>query len=396
VTVVVFSDFQCPFCKRAAERIAELRTRYGPKIRFVFKNQPLPFHQRAEPAAQLALEARAAQGDAGFWRAHDALFASAPALDDADLDQVARSSKLDPVVARAAIGAHKHRASIQADTKLAEQLGVSGTPQFFVNGRKLVGAQPLAAFEALVDEVLPAAQALVARGVPAARVYEETIKNGVTAPSGGKGAAAPVDTAVYKVPVAGSPVLGPAAAPVTIVMFTDFQCPFCKRAVATLEELRKRRPAQVRLVFKHNPLSFHPRAEPASQLALEARAQQGDAGFWRAYEELFASAPALDDADLDAVSASLRLDGARVRGAIATHRHAAAIAADQALAGQLGAAGTPTFFVNGKILVGAQPIDKFEQIVDEVLPAAQALLKRGVPAARVYDETIKSGKSAKP
>ena len=106
---------------------------------------------------------------------------------------------------------------------------------------------------------------------------------------------------MWKVPVSGSPVRGNVAAPVTIVEFSDFQCPFCKRAEVTIDKVRDTYGDKVRIVWKHDPLPFHPRAEPAAELALEARAKGGDAAFYRAHDKLFDSSPKLEDDDLQRV-----------------------------------------------------------------------------------------------
>jgi protein-disulfide isomerase len=154
VTIVVFSDFQCVYCQRVEETVAALRERYGDRLRIVWKNAPLPFHSRAEPAAELAMEARAQKGDAAFWAAHDALMERRGRLEDADLRAIAASLGLDVTAAMNAVAARKHAARIREDLALAAQLGVDGTPTFFINGRRLVGAQPLERFVALVDRAL--------------------------------------------------------------------------------------------------------------------------------------------------------------------------------------------------------------------------------------------------
>ena len=92
------------------------------------------------------------------------------------------------------------------------------------------------------------------------------------------------DLTVHRIEVGRSPVRGKATAPVTIVEFADFQCPFCGRVAPTIAEVVKIYGDKVRLVWKNNPLAFHPRAEPAAEFAMDARAQKGDAGFWAAHD----------------------------------------------------------------------------------------------------------------
>ncbi len=202
-----------------------------------------------------------------------------------------------------------------------------------------------------------------------------------------------VDTRIYKVPVGSSPVSGPAAAPVTIVVFSDFQCPFCKDMAQVLTDVRREFPTKVRLVFKHQPLppSMHPRAEPASQLAIEARGQKGDAGFWQAHDLLFASAPLLGDDDLARVARAIGLDPARAANAVTLHRHTQTILEDIQLGDSVGVRATPTVFVNGFKFEGGQPLEFFRAIIPAVLPIAESIARQGVAPERVYEEIIRDG-----
>jgi protein-disulfide isomerase len=151
VTVVVFSDFQCPFCSRGEATMEQLEAMYPGKIRFVFKNQPLPFHEHARLAARAAL---AAHEQGKFWQYHHLLFAHQDALDRASLERYAHDVGIDLPLFRAALDSPRIDALIDADMAEAHRLGVNGTPAFFINGRNLQGAQPLEVFRAMVEEVL--------------------------------------------------------------------------------------------------------------------------------------------------------------------------------------------------------------------------------------------------
>jgi len=172
VTIVVFSDFQCPFCGRVEPTLARVRETYGDDVRFIWRNNPLPFHSRAMPAAEAAMEARTQGGDEKFWRMHDVLFANQSALETRDLEQYARGLGLDAARFRRALDSGAHRAEIRADMDLAQQLDANGTPTFFVNGVVLTGAQPYERFQEAVDRELVVARALVARGTPRDQVYD--------------------------------------------------------------------------------------------------------------------------------------------------------------------------------------------------------------------------------
>src|SRR5262249_10580189 len=129
-------------------------------------------------------------------------------------------------------------------------------------------------------------------------------------------------TTVFAIPVGSAPVRGPSDALVTIIEFADFQCPYCGRVQPTVEALRTKYGNDLRIVFRHEPLPFHPRAEPAAQLTLEARAEKGDAGFWAAADMLFDNQRALEQSDLESYAAKLGLDRAKVTAAIASHKYA--------------------------------------------------------------------------
>jgi protein-disulfide isomerase len=274
---------------------------------------------------------------------------------------------------------------------------VRGTPAVFVNGVLVSGAQPFDAFKKVIDEQLGKAKAKLASGTKADHVYVElSQENAKAAPppakdDPGKGPDADAKT-VYKVPVDGAPALGKSDAPVTIVAFSDFQCPFCKRAEDTIKQVRDTYGDKVRIVWRDAPLPFHPRARPAAQLAREARAESGDAAFWKAHDAIFASQPKLEDSDLTQIASDLKLDSKKVTGALAAGAFDKDFASDQAIGQSFGVSGTPSFFINGRRLVGAQPLEAFKTIIDEEIAKATALQAKGVKD--VYAELTKDGKTA--
>src|SRR5688572_17393372 len=143
VTIVEFSDFECPFCSRVNPTIAEIMTKYRGKVKVVFKQNPLPMHRNAGLAAEAALAANA-QGK--FWQMHDKLFENSRALQREDLERYAQEVGLDMAKFRRALDTHEHKREVDADMALANQLGARGTPSFFINGRPLRGAQPFEGF----------------------------------------------------------------------------------------------------------------------------------------------------------------------------------------------------------------------------------------------------------
>ncbi|HEU4412676.1 MAG TPA: thioredoxin domain-containing protein [Polyangiaceae bacterium] len=412
VTVVIFSDFQCPFCARAEETLAQLRQNYGPEqLRYVWKHEPLPFHQNAKPAAVAAQAVFAAKGADAFWKFHALAFKNQRELTAENFVRWAQEAgvdaatfekfKSDPAVAK----------KVERDHELAAKLGVEGTPHFFINGVELSGAQPYDKFKEIVEAQIEKARSKLAAGTAPRALYAALARENRAAAAARPDAEAEGDEAddapepdepaeddktVWKVPVGGSPVRGPAKAPVTVVEFSDYQCPFCKRAEETLKKVVEAYGDKVRLVWKDEPLPFHPRAKPAATLALEARAQKGDKAFWDAHDKIFASAPALDDADLERIAGEMGLDVAKVKDAIAKDKYRAQMEADQALADDLKAEGTPHFFVNGRRLEGAQPFERFQAVIDDELKKAEGLRAKGVAEAKIYDEIMKGAKGPPP
>ncbi|MBI4700336.1 MAG: thioredoxin domain-containing protein [Deltaproteobacteria bacterium] len=397
VTVVFFGDLQCPFCRRAGGTLDELQRHYGEsKLRIVWKNYPLPFHQKARPAQEAGVAVFQMRGERAFWRYHAAALEALGAQQDHEGALAAAGVAPGRVQRLLASGGPARK--VDEDMALGDKLGVRGTPCFFVNGVRISGAQPAAELERVVDQQLAEAAALRGKGVAAARIYAELSRRNYAPPEAAPPrprAAAPAPAeddakSVHRVPVDGSPVLGSPAAWVTLVMFQDFQCPFCSRSTATVEKLRGRYGEKLRVVFKNHPLPFHQRAEPAAQLALEVRARQGDAAFWKASERLLGQQNRLEDADLEQVAVELGLDGPLAMQAVRSRKHAARIETDTKLAEAVGAMGTPTFFINGRRLVGARPYEDFSRLVDEEIEHARQLLGRGVPSTKLYDEILKS------
>jgi len=388
VTIVEFSDFQCPFCSRAETTLTQLRSDYGPdRLRIVFKNEPLPFHPNARPAADAAATVHALGGDQAFWTFHAAAFQNQQILSPESYEAWAQKAGVGLLAFRDAIRTGQYAGAVDRDMATAQKLGVNGTPAFFINGVSLTGAQPLSKFKQVIDVAMSQAQAAVEKGTPRDGLYRAMVTSNYQPPKDDDDDLAP-DVSVWKVPVGNSPTQGPANALVTIVEFSDFQCPYCSKVEPTLKDLKVQYGDRIRLVWKNEPLPFHQRAVPAALFALEARAEKGDRGFWDAHDRLFASQPKLEDADLDVIGRAMGLDLAKTHAAMATKKYQSTLDADSDLGDDVQASGTPHFFINGRRLVGAQPKDKFVAIIDEELKKAQALVAAGTRPDAVYAETI--------
>jgi protein-disulfide isomerase len=152
VTIVEFSDFQCPFCRRASTIVREVRERYPQQVRLVYRHFPLEhIHSDARAAAEASMCA-ADQGE--FWGYHDALFENARALGQEDLIRYAGDLELDVEAFEQCLEDRTHRTLVDADLAEGRDLGVTGTPAFFVNGVMMTGAKPVESFTALIDAEL--------------------------------------------------------------------------------------------------------------------------------------------------------------------------------------------------------------------------------------------------
>ena len=169
----------------------------------------------------------------------------------------------------------------------------------------------------------------------------------------------------YDIPTENAYSIGPADAPVTIVEFSDYQCPFCRRwHDEVYEPLLAAYPGQIRLVYRHLPLtSIHPDAMSAAEAAMCAGEQDA---YWPYHEKLFSS-ESLGNSTYIQYAQDLGLNMTTFEACLTDHKYQQAIQADSDFALNLGIRSTPTFFINGLAVVGAQPLDVFKQVIDKEL-----------------------------
>lgn len=160
------------------------------------------------------------------------------------------------------------------------------------------------------------------------------------------------------------PSKGPKTAPIEMIEFSDFQCPFCLRANPTVTQVLNTYGDRIHFVYRHYPLPNHPNAHPAAEAAACA-AEQGK--FWQYHDALFANPSKLGATDLKQHAADLGLDAAAFNSCVDTHKTRALVDADQQAGEEAGVSGTPAFFVNGRMISGAQPFDVFKKLIDEEL-----------------------------
>jgi protein-disulfide isomerase len=346
ITILVFSDFESFPCARSASVIDGLlqQTR---DVRVIFKHAPAA----SNPNALLAHEAALAAGEQGkFWEMHDTLFDNQTHLTRADLLGYAKSLGLDLAAFQQALDNHTYRPIVERDLAEAAGLGVTTTPTVFVNGRRLVGPQGYASLGAVIESLLA--------GIPPdKRVQAEIVATGPA----------------QQIDIARAPTRGPATAPISLVEFSDFECPFCAITAPVIRQLLLAYPTQVRFAFKHYPLPMH----KESPLAHEAALAAGDQGkFWEMHDMLFAGQDKLTREDLIAKATQLHLDVARFAKDLDTHRFKPRVDQDRQEGNRLGVDGTPFFFINGHAISGGASLSDFKHLIDAALKESTATLVR--------------------
>jgi protein-disulfide isomerase len=363
VTIVEFSDFQCPFCKRSEPTVKGVLDKYGKDVSLVWMNQPLPFHDHAMDAAT-AFQAAARQGGDKAWKLHDKMYENNTALTRADIEKYAGEVGLNTGKFKKDWDDPKIKAEVDQDSKAGTAAGANGTPTFFINGREVVGAQPADAFEKVIDDEIKKADELIKGGTPLKDVYKKRIESAALAPAPSAAPAAPEGKQDVK--LGDAPVKGPASAKVTVIAFSDFQCPFCSRAVPVMKQIEDEYKGKVKIAFKQLPLPFHDKAHLAAEAALAAN-EQGK--FWQMHDKLFANQQALDRPNLEKYAEELGLNMAKFKAALDSGKFKDKVDADAKEGAAVGATGTPTFFINGTKVVGAQPFDAFKTVIDTELKA---------------------------
>jgi protein-disulfide isomerase len=378
ITVVVWSDYACGYCNRVQGTLDHLNRLYPGQIRWVHRT--LPLDEDYTLAAEASLAA-AAQGK--FRPMHSRLFALRGHVSRAEAELVARQLGLDMIRFRADLDAGTYRNEVRSDSSDAEKLGVSGTPTFFINGRPVHGNQPLKVFVETVDEELARAQK--ASTAKPADLYEALVASGrpnADTPNAEHDNAELDPGQAYRIGL-GLPghQLGPDDALITIVELSDFQCPYCQKQVGALEQVRKKYGNQVRIVYRHFPLSGHRDAQLAAEASVAA-AEQGK--FWAFHDQVWKNFGKLSRADLEAFANTAGLDLVKFRAALDERRYYDAVVAETAAAEAFGVSGTPTMFINGQPLVGSRDLDNLTRVIDAHLKNATAAIAHGLPKTDIY------------
>ncbi|MCA9553854.1 MAG: thioredoxin domain-containing protein [Myxococcales bacterium] len=364
VTIVEWSDFECPFCGRVNPTIKEVMDTYKDKVQVQFRNQPLSFHKSAMPAAKAA---QAAHKQGKFWQMHDKLFENQRALQPADLEKYAAEIGLNVAQFKKDMESPEVDAIIKKDMEDGAKYGARGTPTLFVNGIPVRGAQPFPAFKTVIDKELELAEKVMKDGVAKKDVYAEILKREAGKTVAGAAptpSAPPAPTGPVKIDIGRAPTMGPKNAPIKVVMWSDFQCPFCGRVNPSIDQLKKEYGTKIQFAFKQYPLPFHQQAKPAAIASLAAH-RQGK--FWEMHAKLFENQKALGEEDLVKYAGELGLDVGKFQKDLKDPELAAWVDQDMAEGSKVGVRGTPATFINGRLVSGAQPYPAFKAVVDEEL-----------------------------
>jgi protein-disulfide isomerase len=359
VTIVEYTDFQCPFCQRhSQETLPQLVTDMIESGRIYYIMKDFPLDQLHPDARTAAAAARCAGDQDAFWEMHDAIFDNQANWAEQDaatvLAGIAAELSLDVDAYNDCMDSGKYDDAVQANLEEGMSLGVTGTPAFFIEGFPITGAQPYELFDYAIR--------LAESGELAAAYEPREEPTAVPQPTG------PVD-----VPIGDAYGLGDPNAPVTIIEYTDFQCPYCSRHFQqTFSQIKANfvDTGLVYYVFKDFPLTtIHPQAQAAAEAARCAGEQNA---YVEMHDVLFTAqsdwSGQANAADLFVSYAEqLGLDTSSFSDCLQTHKYETAVQADLQEGVSFGVRGTPAFFINGNFVSGAQPYANFEQAINQML-----------------------------
>lgn len=224
-----------------------------------------------------------------------------------------------------------------------------------------VDAQEVTDIKTKIDEVQAQQKDFASKLDALAKGQKDILTKAAAAPAKAPARPAEDPNKVYKIEVGDSYFKGPEDAAVTIVEWSDFQCPFCSRAVDLIEQILKAYPEDVRVVFKNYPLPFHKQAMPAAKAAIAA-GRQGK--FWEMHDKIFADYRSISDDKLAEWAGEIGIDVEKFKTDMASAEVAKQVTDEMKQAGSVGVRGTPTFFINGKKPAG-RSFDLYKSIIDE-------------------------------
>ncbi len=384
VTVIMFSDLECPFCKDTHKIMVKMAQEK--KIRLVFKHAPMPFHQSAIPASLGAISA--AQQEK-FWEFASMAFENQADLSGPKLTQFATKMGLDVERWKSDFGNKDAIGNIENDMVLARSVGVNATPTMFVNGVRIVGAFPEAEFKKIIATQNKNAQKLVDAGVKREDVHWRMLSvNYQPAEVIADEAPLEEDIVVKNVPIDGAPTKGAKGDDVlvTVVQFSDFQCPLCQSAHVKTKQIIAENASDTRMVFRHFPLPFH---EDADVAAVASMVAQGFGKFWEYNDLLFTNQDALDYEALAGYAKRLGISKRKFKKAFKNKKNTERLAKEVELAQDLAVQGTPTYFINGIMVLGLPSDGSFEALIESQRTLAKKIAKeKGLKGEDLYQALL--------
>ena len=362
VTIVAFMNVEDPDCKAIYPTLQALRSRYGEKVRLVWKDNWVSHRQKARPSAIVMKSVFLEKGADAFFKLVSHSFV------DGEMEASALQAWAVKELAITDKGFETRRteaeALVDAQKALAGKLRSDSTPALFINGVALDHPIPQAKIIETIDAELSATETEAKSGVTPSGMYQARVAKNFKLEQA-RPVASPKEESPFgsKVSAGNSPSRGPSDAPITVIEFSDFQCPYCRKVAPTLKRLQESYAGDVRLVFKHRIFAAHDRCLPAGNIAFEAKKKGGDATFWQAVDLLMApEAEKLDDTALSTVAAKLGLPATAMACASSNCNKAELDAVNQE-ADVAKITGIPAMFVNGRSINGAQPYEAFEALV---------------------------------
>ncbi len=388
VTIVVFSDYACQPCRNLWDTMRRLHEDYGDDIRIVHRGVTVPGFEDGGRASEAAYAA-GAQGK--FWPMHWRLFEHQEDLSEPVLRAHAKSLGLDVERFKKELDEGAHSGRRLRDRRAAAKLGINAAPIVFVNGMVFVGPRPdEAMWHQLIDAEITTVREQVAAGMSRKGVYAQLQSGALDKPlprpkevedlqeevAKVKPPKADFDyskivkpdaTARYDIPLDGAYGHGPEDAPIVVVEFTDFQCPFCKKLHAeTLAAAREKYPDDLRVVVRNLPLEMHREARGAAKAAMAA-GQQGR--YWDFHDRIFEAGEVLSAQTFERWAAELGMDVEQYKKDFADPKLEESIERDRFMSYALGLTATPSVFVNGQFFEGFLAPAQLDELVERELAA---------------------------
>ncbi len=379
VTIVEFGNFQCPFSKGIEAKLRGLIDEMPGRVRLVWKDDPLAIHSQAEAASQLAREARSTAGDEGFWKAHDFLIDPDFKPSPESLRDAAKELGIEKAASNRAMTERTHLADITRDADLADDFGVTGTPGFFVNGRRVMASPDLATLRRVVKEELDHAGQLRTDGIPKGAIYDRIV-------SAGRGGL-PLEIRKLRGMRTHSPARGSSHPSVVLIEVCGFTDLVCRLVDPTVDRLLAEHKDELGTVWLDFP---DPQKDAAQAAAIVSRAlskEAGVEGFDRIRRLLLQAQLEPGGLTRKAVEADGRAAGLSrtdVTHALEDPELLGEIAYDTRVAKSAGIQSAPAFLIcgtdfctnGGYFLTGGHPLRAFEKRIRLVLEAKGKPLPR--------------------